>query len=118
MKSIILSAAAGIAMAALSVTAFAAQTPQQLLSAHGCTSCHAPKTKLVGPAWDWVAYRYQGQKGAVQQVANFIISGGTGYWAKWTGSIPMPSHPNLTKAQADELAAWILKHHPEKPPKP
>lgn len=107
-----------IAAAALmaSVPALAASSAKQLIQSNGCSSCHAEKHKVVGPAWGWVAYRYQGKKDAVPAVANFIINGGVGYWKPWTGGVPMPSHPNLTKAQAKTIAKWVLSQPPVKPP--
>ncbi|GEM_PF-1192930 len=90
-----------------------------MMSNRGCTACHAESNKVVGPAWGWVAYRYKGEnhQKAVQAVAKFIIVGGTGYWSKWTGSMPMPSHPNISRKQVDAIATWILKQPPIKPPK-
>ena len=72
----------------------------------------------MGPAWDWIAYRYKDKKNAVKSVAEFIINGGMGYWKPWTGGIPMPSHHNLSKAQAMAMARWILAQPAVKAPKP
>ncbi|MGH8273505.1 MAG: c-type cytochrome [Gammaproteobacteria bacterium] len=92
---------------------------QKIIQSQGCTGCHTAKEKLVGPAWDWVAWRYHGKpkKASVNDVAKFIISGGTGYWKKWTGGIPMPAHSNLSMAQARAIARWVLDHPSLKPPK-
>lgn len=96
--------------------ALAASNAKSLIQSNGCSSCHAEKQKMVGPAWGWVAYRYKGKKGAVNSVADFIINGGVGYWKPWTSGIPMPSHPNLSKAQAKVIAKWVLSQPPVKPP--
>lgn len=98
-------------------TAYGAGKVPTMLQSNGCTGCHAAKTKLIGPAWGWVAYHYKGKKGAVDAVANFIIEGGVGYWKSLTNGIPMPSHHNLSKAQAKKIAKWILAQPPIKPPK-
>ncbi|HEX5313582.1 MAG TPA: c-type cytochrome [Gammaproteobacteria bacterium] len=106
---------------ALTTGAFAAGTDvPKMLAEQGCTGCHADKTKVVGPAWGWVAYHYKdtAKQKAVADVAAFIISGGTGYWKKWTGGIPMPAHSNLSRNQADAIASWILSQPPIAPPKP
>ncbi|MGA7965124.1 MAG: c-type cytochrome [Gammaproteobacteria bacterium] len=103
---------------ALAGSAWGADNTQQLLQSNGCTGCHAASMKAVGPAWGWIAYRYKGKKNAVNSVANFIINGGTGYWEPWTGGMPMPSHHNLSKAQAQTIAKWILTQPSMKPPKP
>jgi len=96
----------------------AAASMQQTLKTNGCTGCHAASTKLVGPAWGWVAYHYRGKKDAVDTVADFIVNGGIGYWKPWTSGIPMPSHHNLSKTQAEAIAQWILSQPSIKPPKP
>lgn len=111
---ILLTAAALLAIAASAPSQ--AQGTQELLQSNGCTACHAQAQKVVGPAWGWIAYRYQGKKDAVKSVADFIINGGVGYWKPWTGGVPMPSHPNLSKAQAEQIAKWVLAQHAVKPP--
>jgi cytochrome c len=84
----------------------------------GCFVCHAVDAKIVGPAYAWVAYRYRGDKNAVVHLADKIIHGGAGVWNPWTGGIPMPPHPNLTLAQAEAMARWVLARKPVAPPKP
>lgn len=101
----------GISSAAL------ADNAEQMMQQHGCFACHAVDHKVVGPAYDWVAYRYKGDKKAVKMLAEKIIKGGAGNWNKWTGGIPMS--PNaLTMAQAEAAAKWILALKPVKPPAP
>ncbi len=92
----------------------------QTLQFQGCTGCHTAKTKLVGPPWAWIAWRYRSEpkKKAVDEVAKFIVGGGTGYWKKWTGGIPMPVHTDLSMQQAQAMAAWVLAQAPVAPPKP
>jgi len=99
-----------------SMPALAADNVQSMLQSNGCTACHTKSQKIIGPAWGWVAYHYQGKKNAADPVTNFIIKGGVGYWKKWTGLIPMPPHPTLSKVQAKEIARWILAQPPIKPP--
>ena len=111
----ILSVAAAAALLS-SVPALAAGNVQNMLQSNGCTACHTQSQKIVGPPWGWMAYHYKGEKGAVDSVANFIIDGGVGYWKKWTGAMPMPSHPNLSKAQAEDIAKWVLAQPSIKPP--
>lgn len=112
----IASLTAAVAMGSL--TAHAASNASQLMNANGCSACHADTVKVIGPAWGWISYRYKDQKNAAEAVADFTINGGVGYWKPWTGNIPMPSHPNLTKAQARMIAQWILSQPPIEPPKP
>ncbi len=97
-------------------------TPQavhHLMAGQGCFACHAIHSKLVGPAYAWVAYRYRSDVGvAVVKLAHKIISGGAGYWNPWTGGLAMPAHPTLTLAEAEAMAHWVLARHPLAPPKP
>ena len=89
-----------------------------LMKQQGCFVCHAVDAKIVGPAYAWVAYHYRGDKTAVLHLADKIIHGGVGVWNPWTGGIPMPPHPNLTLAQAEAMARWVLARKPIAPPKP
>jgi cytochrome c len=91
---------------------------QQQMAKQGCTACHAVDSKLVGPAFGWIAYRYQdvARDKAVTEVADFIIKGGTGYWEPWVGSLPMPSHSAMSQTEAETLARWILSLQPVEPP--
>lgn len=90
---------------------------QKQMAKEGCTACHATDSQ-VGPAFGWIAYRYQDipRDKAVNAAADFIIGGGTGYWEPWVGALPMPSHSNMSKAEAEALARWILSRPPVKPP--
>lgn len=76
-----------------------------LAKAKNCMTCHAVDKKLVGPSYQDVAKKYQGQAGAVEQLAKKIRAGGAGVW----GPIPMPPHPQVSDAEARQLADWILK---------
>lgn len=84
----------------------------------GCFACHAVTHKVVGPAYGWVAYTFAKKPGAELKLARKIITGGAGRWNPWTGGIPMPPHPELTLAQAEQMASWVLVQHPMAPPKP
>jgi len=83
------------------------------LDQYACSSCHALHDGGVGPAFAWIAWRYQGQPGAQDAVASFITQGGQG--GPWGGVMPNLAVP---PAQARELAQWILALPPEVPPDP
>lgn len=102
------------------VAALAAGNPQtkQAMTAAGCFACHAVNHKVVGPAYSWVAYVFDHKPNADVHLAHKIISGGTGRWNAWTGGIPMVPHPQLTLAQAEKMADWVLAQKPVAPPKP
>ena len=69
-----------------------------------CMACHAMDKKLVGPSYKAVAAKYAGQKDAAAALAQKIINGGSGVW----GAVPMPANPQVTPAEATQLANWVL----------
>ncbi len=77
---------------------------QALLASNICLSCHAIDRKVVGPAFQEVAASYAGDEQAQDKLIDSIRQGGTGKW----GEIPMPPLPNLTDAQAEMLADFVL----------
>ena len=90
-----------VAAAAVTVPAMA---DEALAKAKNCLACHAADTKLVGPSYKDVAKKYATQKDAKAMLAEKIVKGGAGVW----GPIPMPANPQVSAAEADKLAAWIL----------
>lgn len=69
-----------------------------------CMACHAVDKKLVGPSYKDVAAKYGGQKDAADKLAQKIMKGGSGVW----GAIPMPANPQVSEAEAKQLAQWVL----------
>ena len=78
---------------------------QDLLNANGCLGCHAIDKKVVGPAYHDVAARYKGDEHALEKVTASIRKGGSERW----GDAMMPAMPNLTEAQAQQLAGFVLQ---------
>jgi len=103
MKSVVWGMAAAAALLLAAGQASAANETA-LAQSHGCLACHSVNNKIVGPAYKDVAKKYHGKKGAQAELVNKIIKGGSGVW----GPIPMPAHPNLSKADAKKLVDWIL----------
>lgn len=81
----------------------AAVAVQALLVKQGCTGCHAVDHRVVGPAFKEITAKYQSRADARTYLADKIQKGGAGTW----GQVPMPPQPQLSKADADSLAAWI-----------
>ena len=77
---------------------------QALATAKNCMACHAVEKKLVGPSYKDVANKYAGQGDAVNKLAAKIVKGGSGVW----GPIPMPANNQVSEAEAQKLATWIL----------
>lgn len=75
-----------------------------LAKAKNCLACHAPDKKLIGPAYKEVAAKYASDKDAASKLAQKIRAGGVGNW----GQIPMPANPQVSAAEAETLAKWVL----------
>jgi cytochrome c len=82
----------------------------QLAASTGCMACHGLQNKIVGPGYNQVAAKYKGDATAAGKLAAKIKAGGAGVW----GSVPMPPHPQLSDADAQALAQWILSGTPAK----
>ena len=78
---------------------------RQLLDANGCTGCHAPDKRVVGPSFREVAAKYAGDRDAPARLAAKIRSGGQGMW----GAVPMPPNPSLLETDLRRIAAWVLQ---------
>jgi cytochrome c len=76
---------------------------QALAQKKNCMACHAVEKKVVGPAYKDVGKKYAGQN-AEAKLAAKIKQGGSGVW----GAIPMPANPQVSDAEAKQLAAWVL----------
>ena len=84
--------------------ALPAVASMELAQKNACTACHAVDKKLVGPAYKDVAAKYASDGEAVAKLSVKIIKGGVGNW----GQIPMPANPQVTQADAETLAKWIM----------
>jgi len=91
---------------------------QTLAMEKQCFSCHTlfvHKSIAIlvnkAPDFESIAERYKGQTNVEARLAQKIKNGGIDHW----GSTPMPSlegnRPNVSEAEAMELAAWILEQH-------
>jgi len=92
------------AASVVALSATPALASVDLAKAKNCTACHAVDKKLVGPAYKDVAAKYASDKEAVAKLSVKIIKGGVGNW----GQIPMPANPQISQADAETLAKWIL----------
>jgi len=99
MKSIVIAAAA-----ALALTAGVASADQALAQKSACMSCHQLAKKVVGPALNDIAKKYKGDAKAADHLVTVIKKGGKGVW----GPVPMPPHPQVSDENAVKLAKWVL----------
>ncbi|KQP21543.1 c-type cytochrome [Pseudorhodoferax sp. Leaf267] len=74
----------------------------------GCMRCHGMVTKFVGPGFAQIAARYRGDPAAAARLRQTIRQGSVGTW----GNVIMPRQPQVSQADAELLAAWILGQPP------
>lgn len=80
------------------------RTALELINQKGCLGCHGIERKLVGPGFQEVATKYQGQADADTTLAAKIKLGGVGTW----GQVPMPPQAQLSDAEINIIVAWVL----------
>lgn len=93
-----------LVVALASLSALPARASADLAQKKNCMACHAADKKLIGPAYKDVAAKYAGQKDATDKLAQKIVKGGSGVW----GAVPMPANPQVSEAEAKQLATWVL----------
>jgi cytochrome c len=99
-------AAAALALSSLFIVPLA-MASAQLAMQSGCTACHTPDRKLVGPPFKDIAAKYKGRADAIPFLMNRVRKGGPGSW----GQIPMvpTDAKKLPDADLKKLLEWILK---------
>ena len=93
-----------LAISVLLTTSMPAWADQALATSKNCMACHTVDKKVVGPAYKDVAAKYAKQKDAADMLAQKILKGGSGVW----GPVPMPANTQVSPAEAQKLANWIL----------
>ena len=83
---------------------------ESLVKASDCKTCHHPTNKIIGPAHTDVAKKYDFTEANVKLLAEKIIKGGSGVW----GQIPMTAHPDISEADAEKMARYVLSLDGEK----
>ena len=84
---------------------------QALSDASDCKTCHHPTNKIIGPAHAEVAKKYEFTQANVTYLADKIINGGSGVW----GEIPMTPHVDISQADAEKMAIYVLSLDGEDP---
>lgn len=85
-------------------SAGSAAADDEMLKKFNCMACHAIDQKRLGPPLKSVAAKYAGDTGAAAMLAKKIQAGGAGAW----GQMPMPAQPQVSDADAQTLADYIL----------
>ena len=93
-----------LALTSLVFASGAAMANADLAKSKNCLACHSVDKKVVGPAYKDVAAKYAKDKDAATRLAKKIREGGVGVW----GQIPMPANPQVSEAEAQTLAKWVL----------
>jgi cytochrome c len=103
MKTLMMTAASA-AVLMMSGLASAADDGRALAQKNACMSCHGVDKKIVGPAFNEVAKKYAGDKGAHAALVAKVKAGGKGVW----GQVPMPPNPQVKPEDLDKIIAWVL----------
>jgi len=101
--------ALAFATALLAAGTVPAQEPQALLQKYSCTICHSKEEAGAGPAFVDIAEKYKGNPKAAAILRAEIKKGthGSGPWH-------MPPHPEVTNADAEAMAQYILSLPPNR----
>jgi len=83
---------------------------EALVKSSDCKTCHHKTNKIIGPSHTDVAKKYEFTAANVSMLAGKIINGGSGVW----GEVPMNAHPDLSKADAEKMARYVLSLDGEK----
>ena len=75
-----------------------------LIEGSDCRTCHKDDSKLIGPAYQEVAKKYESNEKNIKMLAEKVLKGGQGNW----GEIPMAGHPNLSVEDASAMVEYIL----------
>lgn len=81
-----------------------------LVDMSDCRTCHHPTNRVIGPSHTEVAQKYEFTEENVKILADKIIKGGSGVW----GEIMMNPHPDLSQADAEKMARYVLSLDGEK----
>ena len=102
--ALLLATAAASTLALVSAPVLA---DQALATAKNCMACHAVDKKIVGPAYNAVSAKYKDDKDAVKKLTLVIQKGSVPGKGNW-GAVPMPANPQVSEAEAKQLATWVL----------
>ncbi len=83
---------------------------ESLVKASDCKTCHHKTNKIIGPPHMDVAKKYEFTEANVKMIAEKIIKGGQGVW----GQIPMTAHADISQADAEKMARYVLSLDGEK----
>jgi len=102
-----------VSMAHAEDKALTTESAEKLMSEKNyiCLSCHKVDTQLIGPSYQAVAVKYQGQEDAEEMLIKSIKEGASGKWKEEGVTAPMPPN-NVTDEDAKALVQWVLSLAP------
>jgi len=71
-----------------------------------CFNCHNFNDKSIGPSFFEISKRYPATAPNISLLVKRIREGTTGVW----GKVSMPTHPELTNEETQQVVQWILKN--------
>ncbi len=77
---------------------------KSLVEGADCLACHKVNEKMIAPAYEEVAAKYENTPENIDALAEKIIQGSSGVW----GNVPMAAHPGLSKENAKLMASYVL----------
>jgi cytochrome c len=95
----------GVVLASIAATKAQTKIPpniQKLLQKNTCLACHNPDNRLVGPAYKEVMKQ---KKYKPEQIVELIYKPKP---ANWPGYPAMAALPQVPKAEALEIAKWMV----------
>jgi len=82
----------------------AAISGKGLMASLDCKSCHKEAEASIGPSYQQVSQKYQGDKKAMSYLTNKIMKGGAGVW----GEVAMPAHASIPQGDLQQITGWIM----------
>lgn len=83
---------------------------EALVKSSDCKTCHHSINKIIGPSHTDVAKKYEFTEANVKMLADKVIKGGVGVW----GEVPMNAHTDVSQADAEKMARYVLSLDGEK----
>lgn len=80
---------------------------KRLLLRSGCSACHSPQTKMVGPSYIDISKKYLITEVNISLLAQKVIRGGSGVW----GQVPMPPHSVISRSDTKKIIKYILSEY-------
>ncbi len=84
---------------------------QYWLDRSGCTTCHQPLERNVGPSYQEIANRYDASDETLNRLIDRVKNGSAGEW----GPAQMIPHPHLDNRDLRNMVRYILSLKSEKP---